>query len=211
MTILLTVIILVILVIVAASIFTYNELVLRKNKVENSWAHIDAQLQRRFELIPNLVEIVNHFTEHEKELLENVNHIKNNYATAISNAQKLAMDLELDSELKSLYIIVDRYPALKSNEQFLKLQEALTEIEEDITFARQFYNDAVTIYNNRIMSFPGNIIASKFGFEKEALFDANKDAEYTQRLNLGKSKKCSTCGAAVVNNNHSCPYCGTPY
>jgi LemA protein len=211
MTILLTVIILVILVIVAASIFTYNELVLRKNKVENSWAHIDAQLQRRFELIPNLVELVEHFTEHEKELLENVNLIKNNYATAISNAQKLAMDLELDSELKSLYIVVDRYPALKSNEQFLKLQEVLTEIEEDITFARQFYNDAVTIYNNRIMSFPGNIIAAKFGFKKEALFDANKDAESIQRLNLGKNKKCSICGAAIVSNSHSCPYCGTSY
>ena len=113
--------------------------------------------------------------------------------------------------MKNLYIVIEKYPNLKSNEQFLKLQEALTEIEEDITYARQFYNDAVTIYNNKIMSFPGNIIASKHGFTYESLFDADKDAEFAQRINLGNNKKCSVCGAPITPNSNKCPYCGTSY
>lgn len=192
-------------------ISTYNELVSRRNKVANSWAHIDAQLQRRFELLPSLVEIVTTFTEHEKDLLKNVTSTKDNYLEAISNAQKLAIDKELNSQLKSLYVVIEKYPELKSNEQFLKLQEALTEIEEDIAYARQFYNDAVTIYNNKIMSFPGNIIASKHGFKEEDLFDADKEADFAHRIHLKKDKKCPTCGASIVNTSNSCPYCGTFY
>lgn len=190
---------------------TYNELVTRRNKVENSWAHIDAQLQRRFELVPNLVEVVKSFTEYEKDVLENVNSIRDNYIDAVLSSQKLAMDMELNSQLKSLYVIVDRYPQLKSNEQFLKLQESLTEIEEDITFSRQFYNDAVTIYNNKLMSFPGNLVAAKFGFKKEPLFDADKKAEFAHRINLGTDKKCSVCGATISGDSNNCPYCGASY
>ena len=208
-----------IILIVAVAIFgligmfisTHNELVTRRNKVANSWAHIDAQLQRRFELVPNLVEIVRSYMEHEKDVLSDMDKVLKNYMHAISASEKLAMDNELNSYLKSLYTIIEKYPTLKSNQQLLKLQEALTEIEEDITYARQFYNDAVTIYNNKLMSFPGNVIGKKFGFEPEDLFDACKEAEYAPKVNLGTNRKCHTCGAAQVIDRNSCPYCGSPY
>lgn len=208
-----------IILIVAVAIFgligmfisTHNELVTRRNKVANSWAHIDAQLQRRFELVPNLVEIVRSYMEHEKDVLSDMDKVLKNYMHAISASEKLAMDSELNSHLKSLYTIIEKYPTLKSNQQLLKLQEALTEIEEDITYARQFYNDAVTIYNNKLMSFPGNVIGKKFGFEPEDLFDACKEAEYAPKVNLGTNRKCHTCGAAQVIDRNSCPYCGSPY
>lgn len=208
-----------IILIVAVAIFgligmfisTHNELVTRRNKVANSWAHIDAQLQRRFELVPNLVEIVRSYMEHEKDVLSDMDKVLKNYMHAISASEKLAMDSKLNSYLKSLYTIIEKYPTLKSNQQLLKLQEALTEIEEDITYARQFYNDAVTIYNNKLMSFPGNVIGKKFGFEPEDLFDACKEAEYAPKVNLGTNRKCHTCGAAQVIDRNSCPYCGSPY
>lgn len=209
----------IIILIVAVAIFgligmfisTHNELVTRRNKVANSWAHIDAQLQRRFELVPNLVEIVRSYMEHEKDVLSDMDKVLKNYMHAISASEKLAMDSKLNSYLKSLYTIIEKYPTLKSNQQLLKLQEALTEIEEDITYARQFYNDAVTIYNNKLMSFPGNVIGKKFGFEPEDLFDACKEAEYAPKVNLGTNRKCHTCGAAQVIDRNSCPYCGSPY
>ena len=204
-------------------ISTHNELVTRRNKVANSWAHIDAQLQRRFELVPNLVEIVRSYMEHEKDVLSDMDKVLKNYMHAISASEKLAMDNELNSYLKSLYTIIEKYPTLKSNQQLLKLQEALTEIEEDITYANaplvingkeiKLYNkyNAVTIYNNKLMSFPGNVIGKKFGFEPEDLFDACKEAEYAPKVNLGTNRKCHTCGAAQVIDRNSCPYCGSPY
>ena len=195
----------------AILISTYNDIVKKKNNVKNSWAHIDAQLQKRFDLVPKLVEVVKGFAEQEKDIFENVNATKDNYNEAASNIQKLIVDERLTSELKNLYVVLDRYPASKTNEQFLKLQENLEEIESDITYARQFYNDSVTIYNNKIMSFPGNLIATCFNFEEEKLFDAAKAAEKQRRLNIGTTNKCPVCGAAMVEDSNSCPYCGASY
>ena len=207
-----------IILIVAVAIFgligmfisTHNELVTRRNKVANSWAHIDAQLQRRFELVPNLVEIVRSYMEHEKDVLSDMDKVLKNYMHVISASEKLAMDSELNSYLKSLYTIIEQYPTLKSNQQLLKLQEALTEIEEDITYARQFYNDAVTIYNNQLMKFPNNIIASKFNFKEETPFDAIKESEITPRISFKEKKhQCPVCGATVSENDINCEYCGS--
>lgn len=189
-------------------IVTYNKLIKLRNKVKNSWAHIDAQLQRRFDLIPNLVEVVRNFAEHEQKLLENVIAIRSEYFNANTNQEKLAMDAQLTSLLKSLYNISEHYPNLRSNRNFLQLQEALTEIEEDISYARQFYNDAVTIYNNKLMYFPSNIIASMFNFKEEVLFDAVKGAEIAPTIRFKKIDKCPNCGASISNNSNICEYCG---
>ena len=163
-------------------ISTYNELVTLRNKVKNSMAQIDAQLQRRFDLIPNLVETVKGIAAHEKSLLENVTASRSAYMNAGSSKEKFAMNQELTSNLKSLFVVAENYPELKSNVNFLKLQEALAEAEEDVAYARQFYNDSVTIYNNKLLVFPSNLIGKIFGFKEEALFDAAEEAESVPKV-----------------------------
>lgn len=168
--------------IVAFVIATYNELVRLRNKVKNSFAQIDTQLQRRFDLIPNLVETVKGFATHEKELLENVAASRSGYMSASSNGEKLAMNNQLTSTLRSLFAVVENYPELKSNANFMKLQDELTETEDKVTYSRQFYNDAVTIYNNKIQMFPSNMIAGIFGFKEEELFNTDDDAKEAPRV-----------------------------
>lgn len=165
-------------------IVTYNNLVMLRNKVKNSFAQIDTQLQRRFDLIPNLVETVKGFASHEKELLENVAASRSGYINATSNGEKLAMNNQLTSNLRSLFAVSENYPELKANTNFLQLQEELSETEDKITYARQFYNDAVTIYNNKIQTFPNNMIAGIFGFKEEELFNSVDDAKEAPRVSF---------------------------
>lgn len=189
---------------------SYNDLITKRNKVKNSWGHIEAQLQRRFDLVPSLVETVKGYAIHERQVIENVTDARIRYVGAMSSKEKLAMDAQLNSQLKSLYTIVENYPQLKADAQFLKMQEALAEIEEDISYARQFYNDAVTIYNNQLMSFPSNMIANKHGFKEEALFDAVQAADTAPKIDMRYTTKtrCPVCGAAV-DGNTACKYCGS--
>lgn len=202
-----------IIIIICVGIFimqTYNKLVTRKNKVKNSWAHIDAQLQRRFDLIPNLVSIVKGAIAHEEMILEKMNSSIRQYTNAQTYKEKLIANEELTSYLKSLYVVANHYPELRANKHFLQLQTALTEIEEDITYARQFYNDAVTIYNNLLMTFPNNIVASMFNFKEEVPFDAIKEATMAPAIQfkIHNHSMCPTCGASVSENNTNCEYCG---
>ena len=172
----------VVVAVLAFVIVTYNNLVLLRNKVKNSFAQIDTQLQRRFDLIPNLVETVKGFATHEKELLENVAASRSGYMNATSNEQKMEMNNQLTSTLKTLFAVAENYPDLKANTNFMSLQEELSETEDKIVYARQFYNDAVTIYNNKIQMFPGNIIAGIFGFKEEALFNVTEDARKAPKV-----------------------------
>jgi len=172
----------VLVAILAFVITTYNTLVRLRNKVKNAFAQIDTQLQRRFDLIPNLVETVKGFATHEKELLENVTASRNGYAHASSNGEKMAMNNQLTANLRSLFAVVENYPDLKANTNFLKLQDELSETEDKITYARQFYNDAVTIYNDKIQMFPGNLIAGIFGFREEELFNTDDDAKVAPQV-----------------------------
>ena len=173
------VLIVIFVVVVSFVILTYNELVRLRNKVKNSFAQVDTQMQRRFDLIPNLVETVKGFASHEKELLENVTASRSGYMRASTNEEKMEMNSQLTSSLKSLFVVAENYPDLKANTNFLKLQDELSETEDKVTFARQFYNDAVTIYNNKLQMFPSNLIADAFGFREESLIhaeDAVKEA-----------------------------------
>lgn len=172
-------------VVVAIFVFvitTYNDLVRLRNKVKNAFAQIDTQLQRRFDLIPNLVETVKGFATHEKELLENVAASRSGYMNASSNGEKLAMNNQLTSNLRSLFAVAENYPELKANTNFLKLQDELSETDDKVTYSRQFYNDAVTIYNNKIQMFPGNMIAGIFGFKEEELFNTDDEAKEAPRV-----------------------------
>jgi len=163
----------ILLIVMLFVITTYNALVNSRNRVKNSFAQVDTQLQRRFDLIPNLVETVKGFATHEKELLENVTASRSGYMNANSNEEKIAMNNQLTSTLKTLFAVAENYPELKANENFSKLQEELSDTEDKVTYSRQFYNDAVTIYNNKIQVFPNNLVAGIFGFREESLFNAD--------------------------------------
>ena len=176
------ILILVFLGMVVFCITTYNGLIRCRNKVRNSFSQLDAQLQRRFDMIPNLVETVKGFSDYEKEIMEHVTASRNGYVNASSKEEKVAMNAQLTSSLRNLFVITENYPELKSNVNFLKLQEELAETEDKITFSRQFYNDAVTIYNNKIQMFPGNLLANAFGFTEEALFDAEDEVNEAPKV-----------------------------
>lgn len=142
----------------------YNSLVSLKNRVDNGWAQIDTQLQRRFDLIPNLVETVKGYAKHEKEVFERVTEARAGMANAKTVEEKANADNMLTGTLKTLFAVAEAYPDLKADRNFRDLQVELTNTENKIAFARQFYNDTVKRFNISIQQFPKNIIANMFKF-----------------------------------------------
>ena len=169
--ILLAIIILLVIFIIAA----YNSLVTLKQRVKNAWSQIDVQLQRRFDLIPNLVETVKGYMTHESETLEKVTALRSSWANATNVEEKANLDNELSGVLKTIMAVSENYPDLKANTNFTELQNSLTETENKISFSRQFYNDTVTMYNTKLEVFPDNIVASMFGFKSEPLFNVDSE------------------------------------
>ncbi len=164
-----------VLLIVFYIISTRNALVILRNKVKDQLSQIDVQLKRRFDLIPNLVETVKGYAKHEKSTLEDVVKARNTYLSASTPEDQLKADKELTSAVNKLFALAESYPDLKANENFLSLQNELTTCEEKITYARQFYNDSVLSFNNKVELFPSSIIASMFHFEKEKFFEASAE------------------------------------
>jgi len=157
----------------------YNGLVRRRNQVKNSWAQIDVQLKRRHDLIPNLLETVKGYMKHERETLESVTNARN-LAQQLSSAgagERAKAEGELSSALSRLLVVVENYPDLKANQNFLALQEELTSTENKISFSRQYYNDSVLRYNNQTQMFPSNIVASMTGFKASEFFEVTLAAE----------------------------------
>ena len=169
-------------IVVVLAIFlwaNYNGLVRLRNQVKNAWAQIDVQLKRRYDLIPNLVETVKGYMKHERETLEAVTKARN-IAQQVSSAgagQRAKAEGELSSALSRLLAVVERYPDLKANQNFLALQEELTSTENKISFSRQFYNDSVLKFNNKTHMFPSNIVANMFSFEAGEFFEVTLAAE----------------------------------
>ena len=150
----------------------YNKLVTSRQKVKNAWSQIDVQLQRRFDLIPNLVETVKGYMGHEEGVLTKVTELRTSWANAKSVSEKAELDNELSGTLKTIMAVSENYPDLKANQNFSELQEELRSTENKISYSRQFYNDAVTMYNTRLETFPSNLVASVFNFKAETLFEA---------------------------------------
>lgn len=150
----------------------YNSLVAGRNQVRNGWAQIDVQLKRRIDLIPNLVETVKGYAAHEKAIFEKMAEARAMAMNARGPAEAAKANNMMTETLKSLFAVAEAYPDLKANQNFLALQEELTATENKISFARQFYNDVVMTYNNRIQMFPSNIVAAIFGFKAEEQFQA---------------------------------------
>lgn len=149
----------------------YNSLVRLRNQVKNAWSQIDVQLKRRHDLIPNLVETAKGYMRHERETLENVTKARNLAAGASGVAESATAERALGGALGSFFVVVENYPDLKANQNFLALQEELTATENRISFARQGYNDQVLFFNNKIQMFPSNIIAGMFNFKEAEFFE----------------------------------------
>ena len=165
----------------------YNSLVRLRQKVRNSWSQIDVQLQRRFDLIPNLVETVKGYMAHEEGVLEKVTALRTSWANANSVSEKAELDNELSGALKTIMAVSENYPDLKANQNFSELQQELQNTENKISFSRQFYNDSVTMYNTKIEVFPSNLIASIFGFKPEDLFKAeSEEARQNVKVDFNK-------------------------
>ena len=152
--------------------FTYNGLVTAKMRISEALSHIDVQLKRRTDLIPNLLETVKGYAKHEKELLENVTKARTNLMQAHSTKDKAEANNELSGTLKTLFAVAENYPQLKANENFGKLQDELTDTENKIAYSRQFLNSTVLSYNTKLGVFPSNIIGSMFGFKPAEFFEA---------------------------------------
>ncbi|MCX7920301.1 MAG: LemA family protein [bacterium] len=153
-------------------IVTYNNLVRLSQMITESWSNVDTELRRRYDLIPNLVETVKAYAKHEREVFE---HIAQARAAAVANtgdpASQAMDENKLIKELKSLFAVVENYPELKANQNFLKLQEELVDTEDRIQAARRFYNGNVRDYNTKVQTFPSNLIASIFNFQPKDYFD----------------------------------------
>ena len=173
------VLILIILIVVVALVVIsmYNSLVRLRNQVKNAWSQIDVQLKRRHDLIPNLIETVKGYMHHERDTLENITKARSQAVQAESVGDKAKAEGELTKALGKFNLVVENYPDLKANQNFLSLQEELTSTENKISFSRQNYNDQVLFYNNKIQVFPSNIIAGMFSFKAEEFFEIEEASE----------------------------------
>ena len=174
-------------IIVIAFIAIYNKLVTARQRVKNGWGQIDVQLQRRFDLIPNLVDTVKGYMAHESSVLEKVTELRTTWANAKTVAEKMEISNQLSDTLKTIMAVSENYPDLKANQNFMSLQEELTNTENKISYSRQFYNDTVTRYNTMLETFPSNLVASMFHFEAEKLFEVdNPSARQNVKVDFNK-------------------------
>ena len=161
---------------------TYNTLVRMDEQVKAAWAQVENQLQRRYDLIPNYVETVKGYAKHEKEVFIKVTEARSKVAGATSIPDKIRANNELSAALSRLLVVVERYPDLKANQNFIRLQDELAGTENRIAVERRRFNEAVRAYNTKIRSFPTNIIASMFGFKPATFFQVPKEKQEAPKV-----------------------------
>jgi LemA protein len=174
------VLIIIIVLVVIIGLFlisAYNRLVRLRNNRENAFADIDVQLRQRHDLIPTLVETVKGYMKHEKELLTEVTNARARAMNAGSINEKIAAESQLSSALGGIQVAVEAYPDLKANQNFLNLQEEISDVENKLAAARRFFNSATKELNVSVESFPSNIVAGMFGFNREPMFDLGERRE----------------------------------
>ena len=174
--------IVIIIIILVAIVAIYNGLVTARNKVKNAWAQIDVQLNRRADLIPNLVETVKGYAAHESSVFEDVTAARAGLMNANGVKEISDANNQLSSTLKTLFAVAENYPELKANENFKDLQAQLAQTEDKIAYSRQFYNDTVLMYNNKCQTFPSNIFAGMFGFKEADFFEAAGEARSVPKV-----------------------------
>ena len=167
------IILIIVVLLILFIISVYNSLVTLRQRVKNAFGQMDVQLQRRFDLIPNLVETGKGYMTHESDTLAKVTELRTAWAGAKTVDEKAKLDNELSNTLKTIMAVAEAYPDLKANQNFESLQNELTETEDKISYSRQFYNDTVTKYNTKLELFPSNIVAGMFHFTAESLFEVD--------------------------------------
>jgi LemA protein len=171
-------------VLLLAGVWIYNRLVTLRTRVDNGWSQIDVQLRRRADLIPNLVETVKGYAAHERELFERVTEARARSLGATGVADQADAENQVSAGLRQLLAVVENYPDLKANQNFLALQEELIGTESKIAYARQFYNDQVMRLNTLIQSFPSSIVAGAFGFQERPFFEIEEETRGPVQVEL---------------------------
>ena len=161
---------------------TYNSLIQLRNRKDDQFAQIDVQLKRRTDLIPNLVETVKGYAKHETDTFEGVVEARNKYLTAGSVEDKVKASGEMTKALNKLFALTENYPDLKANDNFMSLQADLKETEDKIAMSRQFYNDTVLTYNNKVETVPSNIVANLAGFKKSEYFQIDESEKEAPKV-----------------------------
>jgi LemA protein len=173
------VIVVILLLVIVYLIAAYNGLIRRRNQIENAWSQIDVQLKRRHDLIPNLVETVKGYAAHEKSTLDAVIQARNAAVAAPTPGTTAVAEGQLTGALRQLFALGEAYPDLKANQNFLALQEELSATEGRVAYARQFYNDSVLEYNNKLQQFPTVYYAKILNFERREYFETDEAARET--------------------------------
>ena len=181
------IIVLVIVLVLGVSLYSffagnYNKFVKMDVAIKAAWSQVENQLQRRYDLIPNLVETVKGYAKQEKDVLVEVTNARSKVGGAGTIPDKIAANNQLTGALSRLMVVVEKYPDLKSNQNFMKLQDELAGTENRIAVERMRYNEAVKVYNEAIRSFPANILAGMYGFKEAAFFEAPKDAKEAPKV-----------------------------
>lgn len=178
------IIIAVVAILVIYSFITYNSLVKLKNRVEEAFSTMDVYLKKRWDLIPNIVETVKGYAEHEKETLKAVVELRNSSYDKMSTNDKVDANNKISQGISKLMAIAESYPELKANENFKDLSTQLTKVEEDIANARKYYNGAVRLMNDKVEMFPSNIIANMLGYKTLKMFEANENERENVKVDL---------------------------
>ncbi|SEF76188.1 LemA family protein [Parabacteroides chinchillae] len=163
------------IVVVLICTFIYNSLIGKRNQAENAFATIDVMLKKRYDLIPSLVTVVKQYAAHEKELFAQIAETRSKNYADMSDSDKMELDKSFGQASEKLMIIAESYPELKASDNFMQLQRAINETEEQLSAARRAYNAAVTDYNNKVESFPSNLIAGLFKFSRKNVYTYNHE------------------------------------
>ena len=165
-------------------ITTYNKLIKLKHIVEEAFSTMDVYLKKRWDLVPNLVEVVKGYAKHEKDIIEKVTELRSNNYHDMSINNKIDVNNQLENDISKIILISEQYPELKANENFLRLIKELTQIEYDIANSRKYYNGSVRIFNTKIQVFPNNILAKIFGFKEENMFEITNEEKDNVKVEL---------------------------
>lgn len=172
------IVLIIIVLVVIYALVLYNSFIKLNNKVLEAFSIMDVYLKKRWDLVPNLVEVVKGYAKHEKNILEEITKLRSSKYDDMSNDEKLKVNLKLAIDISKVRALVEEYPELKAKDNFVDLNTNLVKIEDDIANARKYYNGTVRIFNNKVEMFPNNIFAKVFGFKSKDIFDVeNKERE----------------------------------